>query len=138
MGRFNLRLKGSAQKVVAEIKKAEVVVQTAVQTVVIPEVKTVIQRVEIPIDRIVERIVEVIREVPVEKVIEKEVIRYIEVPIEKIIEKEKQVIKEVEIFIPKFVDRIVVQHRIPDYVKGFIVAESFICAMLFMALLMHK
>jgi len=84
---------------------------TVVEKEVIREVpveKIVEKRVEVPVEKIVEK--EVIKEVPVEKIVEK----IVEVPVEKIVEKrvevpvekivEKEVIKEVPVEVEKIVE----------------------------------
>jgi len=73
-----------------------------------PEPKVVEKIVEVPVEKIVEKIVEVEKrvEVPVEKIVEKEVIKEVPVEVEKIVEKE--VIKEVPVEVEKIVEKVVV------------------------------
>ena len=63
------------------------------------------KRVEVPVEKIVEKIVEKRVEVPVEKIVEKVVEKRVEVPVEKIVE--KIVEKRVEIPVEKIVEKIV-------------------------------
>jgi predicted flap endonuclease-1-like 5' DNA nuclease len=66
-----------------------------------PVEKIVEKRVEVPVDKIVEKIVEKRVEVPVEKIVEKIVEKKVEVPVEKIVE------KRVEVPVEKIVEKIV-------------------------------
>ena len=67
----------------------------------VPVEKIVEKRVEVPVEKIVEKVVEKRVEVPVEKIVEKRV----EVPVEKIVE--KVVEKRVEVPVEKIVEKIV-------------------------------
>jgi predicted flap endonuclease-1-like 5' DNA nuclease len=75
----------------------------------VPVEKIVEKRIEVPVEKIVEKIVEKKVEVPVEKIVEKK----IEVPVEKIVEKrvevpvEKIVEKRIEVPVEKIVEKIV-------------------------------
>ena len=91
-------------------KRVEVPVEKIVE-------KIVEKRVEVPVEKIVEKIVEKRVEVPVEKIVEKIVEKRVEVPVEKIVEKivnvpvekivEKIVEKRVEVPVEKIVEKIV-------------------------------
>ena len=82
-----------------------------------PPPVTVEKRVEVPVEKIVEKVVEKRVEVPVEKIVEKVVEKRVEVPVEKIVEKivekrvevpvEKIVEKRVEVPVEKIVERII-------------------------------
>lgn len=94
MGRFTISINNGPTQVMETAEKA--VVQPIVET----------QRVEIPIEKIVpiETVVEKIVEVPVEKIVQVEVEKIVEVPVEKVVE----VIKEVKVEVEKLVE--VVKH----------------------------
>ena len=77
-----------------------------------PEIKVVEKIVEVPVERIVEKVV--VKEVPVERIVEKEV--RVEVPVEKIVEKE--VIKEVP------VERIVEREKIVEVESAELLAKA--------------
>jgi predicted flap endonuclease-1-like 5' DNA nuclease len=91
-------------------KKVEVPVEKIVE-------KIVEKKVEVPVEKIVEKIVEKRVEVPVDKIVEKIVEKKVEVPVEKIVEKvvekrvevpvEKIVEKKVEVPVDKIVEKIV-------------------------------
>ena len=66
-----------------------------------PPPVTVEKRVEVPVEKIVEKVVEKRVEVPVEKIVEKIVEKRVEVPVEKIVE------KRVEVPVEKIVERII-------------------------------
>lgn len=70
-----------------------------------PPPVTVEKRVEVPVEKIVEKVVEKRVEVPVEKIVEKIVEKRVEVPVEKIVE--KIVEKRVEVPVEKIVERII-------------------------------
>lgn len=70
-----------------------------------PVEKIVEKRVEVPVEKIVEKIIEKRVEVPVEKIVEKIVEKRVEVPVEKIVE--KIVEKRVEVPVEKVVEKIV-------------------------------
>ena len=70
-----------------------------------PPPVTVEKRVEVPVEKIVEKVVEKRVEVPVEKIVEKVVEKRVEVPVEKIVE--KIVEKRVEVPVEKIVERII-------------------------------
>jgi hypothetical protein len=73
---------------VETIKEVEVIKEVEkIVEVKVPEIQTIYQTVEkeVPVERVVEKIVEVVKEVPVEKVVIQEVIR--EVPVEKVVTK---------------------------------------------------
>ena len=107
----------------------EVPVEKIVEKVVEKEV-----RVEVPVEKIVEKVVEkeVRVEVPVEKVVEKEV--RVEVPVEKVVEKvvekevrvevpvEKIVEKIVEVPVEKIVERVI--EVVPPARTGIVVADA--------------
>ena len=58
-------------------------------------VRTVERRIEVPVERIIEKEVERIVEVPVEKIVEKEVEKIVQVPVDRIVEKEVDRVVEV-------------------------------------------
>ena len=78
-----------------------VVEKEVIREVPVEKIVEVEKRVEVPVEKIVEK--EVIKEVPVE--VEKIVEKRVEVPVEKIVEKE--VIKEVPVEVEKIVEKIV-------------------------------
>jgi predicted flap endonuclease-1-like 5' DNA nuclease len=101
---------GGLQNEITDLKKALEIANNK------PPV-TVEKRVEVPVEKIVEKIVEKRVEVPVEKIVEKIVEKRVEVPIEKIVEKrvevpvdrivEKIVEKRVEVPVDRVVEKIV-------------------------------
>lgn len=92
---------------VVTVEKRVPFVKEVVRTV--PVDRIVEKIVEVPVEGFGEKIVEVIKEVPVEKVVVKEVVK--EVPVERIVEKivevEKEVIKEVPV--EKIVEKVVIK-----------------------------
>lgn len=102
-------------------------------------VETIVQRIEVPVERIVERIVEVEKrvevrvEVPVERIIERivEVEKRVEVPVEKIVERIKEVVVEVEKRVEAPVQKLLVTvHKIPHAMWYLVIFESLALAML--------
>ena len=113
------------------IKEVEKIVEVKV-----PEIQTIYQTVEkeVPVERVVEKIVEIVKEVPVEKVVIQEVIR--EVPVEKVVTKTEYIsdntqinellskIQQLENTPPKIVevikeipvDRVVIQEKLVEVV----------------------
>jgi len=67
------------------IKEVEKIVEV-IKEVEVPITKIVEKIVEVPVEKIVEKVVEIVKEVPVDKVVVKEVVK--EVPVEKVVEKE--------------------------------------------------
>jgi predicted flap endonuclease-1-like 5' DNA nuclease len=95
-------------------KKVEVPVEKIVE-------KIVEKRVEVPVDRIVEKIVEKRVEVPVEKIVEKIVEKRVEVPVDKFVDKivEKIVEKRIEVPVDRIVEKIV-EKRVEVPVNKFV------------------
>ncbi len=138
MGKIKLKIKGGRSSVIQPISQSMVVSSDA-EDLQVPLIQEVIR--------------EVIREVPVEVIRTIEVERRIEVPVEviKVVEVEKiiEVIKEVPVIkreliekvinrdVPKFIDRIVVKYKTPDYITGILVIQSIINILLIMAVVMR-
>jgi predicted flap endonuclease-1-like 5' DNA nuclease len=100
-------------------KKVEVPVEKIVE-------KVVEKKIEVPVEKIVEKIVEKKIEVPVDKIVEKIVEKKVEVPVEKIVEKviekkvevpvEKIVEKRIEVPVEKIVEKIV-EKKVEDLTR---------------------
>jgi hypothetical protein len=122
---------------VETIKEVEVIKEIEkIVEVKVPEIQTIYQTVEkeVPVERVVEKIVEIVKEVPVEKVVIQEVIR--EVPVEKVVTKTEYIsdntqinellskIQQLENTPPKIVevikeipvDRVVIQEKLVEVV----------------------
>ena len=122
---------------VETIKEVEVIKEVEkIVEVKVPEIQTIYQTVEkeVPVERVVEKIVEIVKEVPVEKVVIQEVIR--EVPVEKVVTKTEYIsdntqinellskIQQLENTPPKIVevikeipvDRVVIQEKLVEVV----------------------
>ena len=122
-----VRVEVPVEKIVERVVEKEVRVEVPVEKIVEKEV-----RVEVPVEKIVEvpveKIVEKIVKVPVEKIVEKEV--RVEVPVEKIVEKEvrvevpveKIVEKIVEVPVEKIVEKVI--EVVPPARTGIVVADA--------------
>ena len=104
-----------APRIVEKEVRVEVPVEKIVEKIVeVPVEKIVEKRVEVPVEKIVEKRVEVPVEVPVEKIVEKRV----EVPVEKIVEKEVRVEVPVEVPVEKIVEKVVVDETRVKELEG--------------------
>lgn len=135
MGKIKLKIKGSKPSVIQPISQhipvssSVVELQSALIREVIKEVPIEVIR-TVEVERIVEIPIEVIKTIEIEKIIE--VIKEVPIIKREIIEIEKVINRDV----PKFIDRIVVKYKTPDYITGILVIQSIINILLIMAVAM--
>lgn len=126
MSKLRLKFKNGNQ---LHFNNPDTIVQTKEQSpTIITNTIEVIKYIDVPVNVEVIKYVDV--PVSVEKIVyqdrevikEVKIVEKIEVPVEKIVFKDKEVIKE----IPNFINRIVVQYKTPDYIKGILVVQSLV------------